>query len=179
MINWMQFPKNRLADDISLQVIEAFQKVSDRIDSGSHEFVSDQVLAIIRPELESIGFSMEKGKKKEDKVSVPVLFGMNGKIEKSFDADGYMESCGYIIEVEAGRAVVNYQFLKDFFEACSMVGVDKLCIAVRNKYKQFNDFERVCKFFETLYASNRLGIPLSSLLIVGYYVQTRKVLWKW
>lgn len=63
---------------------------------------------------------------------------------------------------------MNYQFLKDFFEACTMVAVDKLCIAVRNKYRAFNDFDRVCKFFEAMYASNRLGIPLSGLLIIGY-----------
>jgi hypothetical protein len=41
----------------------------------------------------------------------------------------------YVVEVEAGRGVVNYQFLKDFFEACTMVGVEKLCIAVRNTTK--------------------------------------------
>ena len=93
---------------------------------------------------------------------------INGKIEKAFEADGYLSTAGYVIEVEAGRAVVNYQFLKDFFEACTMVGVDKLCIAVRNKYRAFNDFDRVCKFFEAMYASNRLGIPLSGLLIIGY-----------
>ena len=93
---------------------------------------------------------------------------MNGKIEKSFEANGYLQSAGYVIEVEAGRAVVNYQFLKDFFEACLMVNVDKLCIAVRNVYNKSNDFDKVCKFFEAMYASNRLSIPLSGLLIIGY-----------
>lgn len=77
-------------------------------------------------------------------------------------------NAGYVIEVEAERAVVNFQFLKDFFEACTMVGVDKLCIAVRNNYRVFNGFDRVCKFFEPMYASGRLGIPLSGLLIIGY-----------
>ena len=61
-----------------------------------------------------------------------------------------------------------YQFLKDFFEACTMVGVEKLCIAVRNTYKASNDFEKVCRFFEAMYASGRLGVPLSGLLIIGY-----------
>ena len=97
-----------------------------------------------------------------------MLYGVNGKIEKSFEADGYLAFAGYVIEVEAGRAVVNYQFLKDFFEACTMVGVEKLCIAVRNQYRAFNDFDRVCKFFEAMYSSNRLGIPLTGLLIIGY-----------
>ncbi len=126
------------------------------------------MLTAVRPGLESLGFAVEKSKKNEDLVAVPVLYGVNGRIEKSFEADGYLADAGYVIEVEAGRAVVNYQFLKDFFEACTMVGVETLCIAVRNQYRTFNDFDRVCKFFEAMYASNRLGIPLSGLLIIGY-----------
>jgi len=31
-----------------------------------------------------------------------------------------------------------------------------------------NDFENVVAFFETLYASSRLKLPLRGLLIVGY-----------
>ncbi len=38
--------------------------------------------------LEKIGFTIEKSKKKEDKIKIPVLFGLNGSLEKSFDADG-------------------------------------------------------------------------------------------
>ena len=126
------------------------------------------MLTAVRPGLEALGFAVEKSKKSADLVTVPVLYGVNGKIAKSFEADGYLANSGYVIEVEAGRAVVNYQSLKDFFKACTMVEVDKLCIAVRNQYRTFNDFDRVCKFFETMYASNRLGIPLSGLLIIGY-----------
>lgn len=144
MINWMHFPKNKPLDEVSAQIVKAFEAVDATIDYYTHQLKSD------------------------DLVAVPVLYGVNGKIEKAFEADGYLSTAGYVIEVEAGRAVVNYQFLKDFFEACTMVGVDKLCIAVRNKYRAFNDFDRVCKFFEAMYASNRLGIPLSGLLIIGY-----------
>ena len=168
MVNWMYFPKNRPLDEVSTQVVKAFQDIAPEIDSELHHYKSDEVLAAVCPGLEEIGFSVEKSKRSEDLVSVPVLYGLNGKIEKSFDADGYLSSAGYVVEVEAGRGVVNYQFLKDFFEACTMVGVEKLCIAVRNTYKTSNDFERVCKFFEAMYASGRLEIPLSGLLILGY-----------
>jgi hypothetical protein len=51
---------------------------------------------------------------------------------------------------QAGRAVVNNQFLKDFFQACMMDEVEYLALAVRNLYGKSNDFERVCVFFETL-----------------------------
>ena len=168
MINWMYYPKNKQLDDTSRQVVEAFRAIAAAVDSTSHTYKSDEVLSIVRPELESAGFEVEKSKHSDDLVSVPVLYGQNGKIEKSFEADGYHAASQYVVEVEAGRGVVNYQFLKDFFEACTMVGVDKLCIAVRNLYKASDDFEKVCKFFDAMYASGRLGIPLSGILIIGY-----------
>jgi len=43
-----------------------------------------------------------------------------------------------------------------------------LCIAVRKKYAKKNDFEEVTKHFDALYASNRLKLPLTGILIVGY-----------
>lgn len=150
MVNWIHFPKNKPLDKVSAQIVKAFEAVDATIDSYTHQLKSDEVLTAVRPGLEALGFDVEKSKKSDDLVAVPVLYGVNGKIEKAFEADGYLSTAGYVIEVEAGRAVVNYQFLKDFFEACTMVGVDKLCIAVRNKYRAFNDFDRVCKFFEAI-----------------------------
>lgn len=73
-----------------------------------------------------------------------------------------------VIEVEAGRAVTNYQFLKDLFQACVMSDVDYLVIAVRNIYRKNQDFEKVISFFNTLYASGRLILPLKGILIIGY-----------
>jgi hypothetical protein len=99
---------------------------------------------------------------------VPVLFGLNGKVSKSFDADAYHPDEGFVIEIEAGRAVSNYQFLKDLFQACMMHDVSYLAIAVRNSYRTSNDFEKVQSFFDTLYASNRLTLPLKGILIIGY-----------
>lgn len=62
--------------------------------------------------------------------------------------------------IEAGRGVVNNQFLKDFFQACMMHDVRFPGIAVRNRYKANRDFDRVIAFFDTLYASRRLSLPL-------------------
>lgn len=119
MIHWLYFPKNRKLDDVSRQIVAAFEAIASDIDSESHTYTSDDILAIVRPGPEACGFAVEKSKRKEDLVAVPVLFGQNGRVEKSFEADVYLESAQYVIEVEAGRAVVNYQFLKDFFEACT------------------------------------------------------------
>ena len=111
---------------------------------------------------------MERGKKKNEKIHVPVLYGKNGTTEKAFEADAYHDAEKFVLEVEAGRAVTNYQFLKDLFQACMMQDVDYLAIAVRNKYRTSKDFEKVFTFFDTLYKSGRLPLPLKGILIIGY-----------
>lgn len=72
------------------------------------------------------------------------------------------------MEIEAGRAVVNYQFLKDLFQARVMHDIEQLVIAVRNDYRGLNDFETVINFLDTLYTSNRLNLPLKGILIIAY-----------
>ena len=72
------------------------------------------------------------------------------------------------MKIEAGRAVVNYQFLKDIFQACVMHDIEQLVIAVRNDYRGHDDFETVINFLDTLYTSNRLNLPLKGILIIGY-----------
>ena len=50
-----------------------------------------------------------------------------------------------------------------------MHNVDYLGIAVRNIYRASSkDFEKVVQYFETLFASNRLQLPLKGILIIGY-----------
>ncbi len=133
-----------------------------------HEFPSNYVLQQVGPHLVALGFKVEMSKRSDDKIRVPVLFGLNGKLEKSFEADAYHEAEGFVVEVEAGRGVVNNQFLKDLFQACMMHDVTSLAIAVRNVYRRNDNFEYVVRFFNTLYASNRLKLPLTGLLIIGY-----------
>ena len=122
----------------------------------------------VADQLALIGFQVEKGKQAGDRIPVPVLFGMNGKLEKHFDADAYHEADGFVIEVDAGRGVLNNQFLKDLFQACKMHDVKYLAVAVRNNYKGRRDFDEVVRFFDTLYSSNRLKLPLEGVLLVGY-----------
>jgi hypothetical protein len=130
------------------------------------ELNSNEVLAHVAPGLATLGFRVETGKRTAEKIPVPVLFGLNGLLEKSFDADAHHEAAGIVVEV--GRGVVNNQFLKDLFQACMMAGVTEFAVAVRNQYRRNNDFERVRRFFDTLYASNRLKLPLDGVLVVGY-----------
>lgn len=168
MINWIYFPLSDEPTELARKVVAVFESVADSIDSQKNTLQSNEVLAILSDQLFDLDFEVETGKKKDEKIFVPVLFGRNGKLEKSFEADAYHKNEGFVIEVEAGRGVVNNQFLKDLFQACMMHNVKYLAIAIRNKYRNSNDFERVVRFFETLYASNRLQLPLEGILLLGY-----------
>ena len=162
------FPVNKKTPEHLVSVIKVFNEYEDKINSHKHKLDSNTVLEILRKNLEGVGFRIETGKKKNEKIKIPVLFGENDRIIKSFDVDGYHEEFKTVLEVEAGRGVTNNQFLKDFFEACIMVNVDYCIIAVRDTYLKQKDFEKVKDFFDSMYASGRMNIPLKGLLIIEY-----------
>ena len=130
--------------------------------------VSNDVLAKVRPFLEKQDYRVEIGKTLDKKIDVPVLFGNDNIIDKSFYADAISKDGRIVIEVEAGQATENHRFLKDIFEACMMFDVDYLVFAVRNIYRTHDDFSRIYTFLETLYISNRLQLPLKGILLIGY-----------
>jgi len=167
-INWQYFPKTDRIPNHMLEIVRIFEKNRSSIDSSAKKLVSNDVLSIIHKDLEALGFKVETGKKTGEKNRVPVLFGKNGLVEKSFDADAHNVKTGTVVEVEAGRGVTNYQFLKDLFQACVMYDVKYLAIAIRNTYRGRKDFDIVISFFEAFYASGRLKLPLEGVLIIGY-----------
>ena len=147
MINWVYFPKSSPPPEFGLLIVALSEEVASAIDSSKMAVQhSDAVMARLRPRLEKLGFRVEKGKSSEDKIVVPVLFGRKGKILKCFNADAHAVSKGWVLEVEAGRAVDNNQFLKDIFQACMMHDVLHLAIAVRNNYRKSDDFTKVESF---------------------------------
>ncbi len=168
MVQWQYYPRSDAPPPIAVSVVSAFEAVNDSIDSQHYNLKSNEVLAELAPSLLDAGFDVETGKRASEKIYVPVLFGLNGRAEKSFEADAFHAKDRFVLEVEAGRGVTNNQFLKDLFQACMMQDVEYLGIAVRNDYRGNPDFERVVRFFDTMYASNRLQLPLDGVLVIGY-----------
>ncbi len=165
LVNWIYFPKSDNAPEHLRKVAGVFIYCEAAIDSSNKKLKSNEVMSIAKENLEQLGFVVEAG---SSKVLVPVLFGRNGEVEKSFYADGFNRETKTVLEIEAGRAVDNNQFLKDLFEACMMHDVEYLVIAVRRIYRKRGDFETVIKYFDTLYASRRLHLPLKGIMIIGY-----------
>lgn len=168
MIRYQFFPRSHGVTEEVKAVIDCLKIVDENICSETLKLSSNEVLEKLRPHLEAIGYDVETGKSKNEKIPVPVLFGYDNEIDKSFNADALSKDGKIVIEVEAGRAVINNQFLKDIFQACMMFEVEYLVIAVRNVYRGGDDFEKIYTFLETLYISSRLHLPLKGILLVGY-----------
>ena len=168
MLNYQLFPRSVSITKEIQNIIDCFAIEYEKIDSSKNNLKSDEVLHTISPHLTKLNFAVETGKSIENKINVPVLFGRNNNIDKCFNADALSNDGRIVIEVEAGRATENNQFLKDLFQACMMFNVEYLVIAVRNVYRNHNDFEIIYTFLETLYISNRIQLPLKGILLIGY-----------
>jgi hypothetical protein len=167
-IQYQYFPKSSRIPDFLSQLILVFQQKDECITSSIFQLDSNDVLQCLSDEIIQLGYKVEISKRANDKIRIPVLFGRNGALEKYFEVDCYNSIQKVVIEIEAGRAVSNYQFLKDLFQACVMQDVDYLVIAVRNIYRTSKDFDKVITFLDALYVSNRLILPLKGILIIGY-----------
>ena len=175
MINYQFFPRSHGVTPQIRDIINCFKRVDE--ERNKNEYLkSNEMLALVRPHLEEIHFTVESGKAADEQIYVPVLFSENDQIEKSFAADALSEDHKIVIEVEAGRAVRNNQYLKDIFQASMMYEVEYLVIAVPNEYqfrlkgiKQAEHTYKIIKTsLETLYVSNRLQLPLKGILLIGY-----------
>lgn len=175
MINYQFFPRSLGVTPQLGRIIDCFQKVDLSKKSEEH-LKSNDMLSLLRPHLEEIGFNVETGKGIDEKIIVPVLFGENGVFDKYFAADAWSQDHTIVIEVEAGRAVFNNQYLKDIFQACMMHEVEYLVLAVLNEYhfrvngteKTSFDYNNVKTSLETLYINSRLNLPLKGILLIGY-----------
>jgi len=162
------FPRSQGMTAEMKAIVNCFENVYGEINSEKHNLNSNEVLDKLYYSLTEIGFAVETGKKSSDKIRIPVLFGLDNKIDKEFNADALSHDGKIVIEVEAGRALDNNQFLKDIFQACMMFAVEYLVIAVRKEYRGRKDFDIIYAFLETLYISNRLQLPLKGILLIGY-----------
>ena len=124
MVRFQFFPRSIGVVKPIKDVLNAFKNVESEIDSKTSNKKSDDVLAAVEPYLTKLKYNVEKDKSSKGKIDVPVLFGNNNSIDKSFYAEAISCDGKIVIELEAGRATENNQFLKDIFEASMMFDVN-------------------------------------------------------
>ncbi len=173
-IEYSYFPVGGRITPTLKKVISAFEKNMMAISTElGNDLPSNRVLEIMLPSLEDIGFSVEDGKKTGQK-NILEIYDEEGMLVKSFNPDAYHPQRKIYIEVEAGRALLNYQFLKDFFESLLASDVDYLVIAVnifdsnKSSSKKRKDFDGIVDYFDVFYATVQFKVPLKGVLIIGF-----------
>ena len=136
---------------------------------------SNEPLSILRDGLVRLGFEVEAGKPKADRIERPVFFGENGLPTLKYEVDAYHPEWRCGLEVEAGRAWMGNAVYRDVVQALVMVQVDVLVLAVPVVYKfksggrdaSSHDYDNTVSVAETLYGHSRFRFPYQ-LMILGY-----------
>lgn len=176
-IRYISFPQTDPPPDFASKIASVFQKHEKTI--GTRHLLkgltSNAVLTIIREDLVELGFEVEAGKKKQDKIERPVFFGENGQPTLKYEIDAYHPDWRCALEVEAGRAWMGNAIYRDLVQGLVMVQVDVLVLAVPNIYKYKSgrkavsspDYENTLSVLRTLFSHSRFRFPYR-LLLIGY-----------
>lgn len=176
-IRFNSYPRTEPPPAFVPSVVEAFRTAEAQIGSEglAKGLTSDAVLALLHPQLETLGFQIEKGKQRDQKIDRPVFFGENGVPALRYQIDAYHPDWRCGLEVEAGRGWMGNAIYRDLVQALVMVQVDHLIMAVSNIYKyrsggraaSSSDYKNTCAVAEALYSHTRVRLPYG-LTVIGY-----------
>ena len=176
-IRFTTFPRTESPADFLSDLVEVFERHESEISTSelAKGLTSDEVLALLRPDLVEVGFTVEAGKRSEQKIRRPVFFGENAQPSLQYEIDAWHPEWRAGLEIEAGRAWMGNAVYRDLIQALVMVNLEHLILAVPNAYKyksggrdvSSNDYENTVAVAEALYGHSRIRMPFS-LCVVGY-----------
>lgn len=174
---WCFYPTPGRPPDWVSAFIAVVASQRERIDSTEVDGLnSDGVLGHLRPGLETLGFEVERGKKANEKVRRPVLFGDQGTERVAYEVDAFHDDLGIALEVEAGRGALGNAVYRDLIRASLIVDARFLALGVMQEYrykaagKQMRhlSYRDAHNQLDAVYASGRLQLPFDGLLLFGY-----------
>lgn len=178
--SWTYFPRNATPPTWIAPLIDVVlgaQPAISTVEPGTRA-TSDQVLAALAPGLQTLGFQVETSKSRDAKVARPVLFGENGVPTVTYEVDGVHDELGIVLEVEAGRGAQNNAAYRDVIRASLIVNAQYLVLLMPLFYrfggKDGGRAQEVAAYadaramLEAVYASRRLLLPFTGVLLVGY-----------
>ena len=174
---WAYFPRSVAPPPWAAEVVAVFRDARGQIDSSMVQGLkSDGVLAHLGRGLLELGFEVESGKLKVDRIRRPVLFGNGGAERVSYEIDAWHDQFGIVLEVEAGRGLMGNAIYRDLVRASLIVGAKYLVLAVMSEYRyrsgsresRSRDFGGAEAQLDAIYASGRLQLPFDGVLLVGY-----------
>jgi hypothetical protein len=156
------------------ELLEVVGAARPLIDSATvDELTSDKVLAHLRPGLLKLGYEVEGGRHRAEKIRRPVLFGDQGRERVAYEVDAVHDELGIVLEVEAGRGARGNAGHRDL--VCSSLIVDQrfLVLGVMRSYRhQSSGRPIVVSSYrdskDQLDASGRLRLPFDGVLLFGY-----------
>jgi len=176
-IRFSTFPRTVPPPSFTDGVVSVFRKhepliSTEKLDKG---LTSDAVLKVLGDDLRALGFEVEAGKKKREKIERPVFFGEGGAPTLRYEIDAYHGDWKCGLEVEAGRAWMGNAVYRDLIQASVMVDVEFLYLAVSNAYKYNSsgsrhvsrDYENTVNLADAVYGHSRMSLPYS-LVVIGY-----------
>ena len=176
-VRFTSFPRTEPPPLFIPAIIEVFAAHRESICTTAlmKGLTSDEVLARLRIGLLALGFAVEGGKLREQKIERPVFFGENGVPTLRYQIDAFHQGWRCGLEIEAGRAWMGNAVYRDLIQAMVMVEVDHLCLAVPNQYKfrsggkvsTSSDYKNTVAVADSLYGHSRVQIPYG-LTVIGY-----------
>jgi hypothetical protein len=171
------FPRSMRPPEWVQSICSAFAQVEEDIDSTkpTHR-TSNEVLGILRPRLEAIGFKVESGKRVGEKLHRPVFFGEMGEPSVKYEIDAYHQEFGIVLEVEAGRSIKGNAIYKDIIQMSLMVDARCAVIAMPIQYSFLSGHRRIVnrsyedgkRLLDAIWGSQRMKLPFEGMLLVGY-----------
>ena len=175
---WSYFPRNVRPPSWALSFVEAVNHVEAKISTVDERtgLASDGVLRELAPELRVLGFSVESGKTKAEKIFRPVLFGENGVPVVNYEIDAFHDVLGIAVEVEAGRGAAGNADYRDIVRTSLILDARYMVLLMPVRYRTTSNqreyaipaYEKTRGQMSAIYASQRLRLPFEGVLLVGY-----------
>jgi len=175
---WIYFPRNTRPPSWVGSLIRAIATNGAEISTvdGHSKLTSDQVLQAIGPDLQRLGFEVETGKGKADKIRRPVLYGDDGRVEVLYEIDAAHDEDGVVVEVEAGRGARGNAAYRDLIRASLILDARYFVLLMPCSYRYYSNsreiavaaYEQMKDQLNAIYMSQRLRLPFEGVLLIGY-----------
>lgn len=123
-----------------------------------------------------LGYEVESGKHRAEKIRRPVLFGDQGGERVAYEVDAVHDDLGVVVEVEAGRGARGNAIYRDLIRASLIGGAKYLALGVMLEYRHrqagrpiaVESYRDAKDQLDAIYASGRLRLPFEGVLLFGY-----------